>query len=450
MPPLQPVNDVAVVPVHVTVPDEPNEIVFAPELNLSVAATEIVALGKVTAALSVVARRGGTVRRQGDRDRRRRVIGESRPAVELPAELVERDPCILLSVRAPCLVGLRLHRGREELRDPDKDDSDDREHDEHLRKREAVLRFRGSPGMQPRAPERDTCSRRRALAASGDAEIVVQAQRVSVGRPPPPRARPPSPLPRSPGRACSLSARPSAIMKSCRLGAAAAAVSSSTSPLTTRSINAFVSVCISKNAPSAIASGMNSGLFSRISSWMRLFVTITSTAATRPPSARGRSRCEMTPLQHAGQDRAHLRLLDRREELDQAAERLGRVDRVHRREHEVAGLRGLQRRLGGLGVAKLADQDHVRVLAQRAPERLVERVGVDPDLALVDDAGRVVVQDLDRVLDRDDVLPARAVDVADHRGERGRLPGAGGAGDEDQPAVLLGRASRRPAAGAGS
>ena len=84
--------------------------------------------------------------------------------MELPAELVERDPCILLSVHAPCLVGLRLQRGREELRDPDEDDSDDREHHEHLRKREAVLRFRGSPDMQPRAPLRDTCSGRRPLA----------------------------------------------------------------------------------------------------------------------------------------------------------------------------------------------------------------------------------------------------------------------------------------------
>jgi hypothetical protein len=69
--------------------------------------------------------------------------------VELPAELVERDPRILLSVHAPCLVGLRLQRGREELRDPDKDDSDDREHHEQLRKREAVLRIRDSPDMQP-------------------------------------------------------------------------------------------------------------------------------------------------------------------------------------------------------------------------------------------------------------------------------------------------------------
>jgi hypothetical protein len=54
VPPLQPVKDVPVVPVHVTVPEEPNEIVFAPELNLSVAAAGIVAAGNVTAALSVV------------------------------------------------------------------------------------------------------------------------------------------------------------------------------------------------------------------------------------------------------------------------------------------------------------------------------------------------------------------------------------------------------------
>ena len=134
------------------------------------------------------------------------------------------------------------------------------------------------------------------------------------------------------------------------------------------------------------------------------------------------------------------RLLDRREELDQPADRLGRVDGVHRREDEVARLGCLQRGLGGLAVAQLADQDHVRVLAERAAERLVERLGVEPDLALVDDAALVAVEDLDRVLDRDDVLPARLVDVADDRGERRRLAGAGRAGDEHEPAVLFGEA----------
>ena len=102
----------------------------------------------------------------------------------------------------------------------------------------------------------------------------------------------------------------------------------------------------------------------------------------------------------------------------------------------MAGLGGLQRGLRGLGVAQLADQDHVGVLAQRAAERLVERVGVEPDLALVDDAADVLVEDLDRILDRDDVLLARAVDVIDHRRERRRLSGAGRAGDEHEAAVL--------------
>ena len=61
----------------------------------------------------------------------------------------------------------------------------------------------------------------------------------------------------------------------------------------------------------------------------------------------------------------------------------------------------------GLGVAELADQDHVRVLAQHAAQRLAEARGVETDLALVDDAAAVGVQDLDRVLDRDDVLAPR-------------------------------------------
>jgi len=54
VPPLQPVNEVAVVPVHVTVPDEPNEIVFVPALKRCVPATGTVAFGRVTLELKVV------------------------------------------------------------------------------------------------------------------------------------------------------------------------------------------------------------------------------------------------------------------------------------------------------------------------------------------------------------------------------------------------------------
>ena len=79
----------------------------------------------------------------------------------------------------------------------------------------------------------------------------------------------------------------------------------------------------------------------------------------------------------------------------------------------MARLRGLERDLSRLGVAKLADEDDVRVLAQHAPERLAEVLRVDADLPLVDDAALVVVEQLDRVLDGHDVLRPRLVDVVD-------------------------------------
>ena len=145
-------------------------------------------------------------------------------------------------------------------------------------------------------------------------------------------------------------------------------------------------------------------------------------------------------LQRAGDHRARLRLLVGREEVDDAVDRLRGVDRVQRREHEVAGLGGGQRRVDRLLVAHLADEDDVRVLAQDAAQRALEGAGVHADLALVDDRVAVAVQELDRVLDRDDVLVHRPVHVVDHRRERGRLAGAGGAGEQDDAALLLGEA----------
>ena len=179
-------------------------------------------------------------------------------------------------------------------------------------------------------------------------------------------------------------------------------------------------VCISKKPPSATASEISSVRSSWIRSEMRAFVTMTSTAAIRPPPTRGSSRWLTTP-ENAREHRANLLLLAGREELDHPADRLGGVDRVHRREDEVAGLGRLKRGLRGLRVAELADQDHVRILTEHPAESLGEVVGVEPDLALVDDAVAIGVQDLDRILDRHDVLVARTVDVVDHRREGRRL-----------------------------
>ncbi len=63
--------------------------------------------------------------------------------------------------------------------------------------------------------------------------------------------------------------------------------------------------------------------------------------------------------------------------------------------------------------------------------------GALSDLALVDDALLVAVQELDRVLDREDVLGPVPVDLVDQRCEGRRLTGAGRPGDEDDPARLL-------------
>ena len=71
--------------------------------------------------------------------------------------------------------------------------------------------------------------------------------------------------------------------------------------------------------------------------------------------------------QNTGEDRADLPLLRLLEELDIAGNRLGGVDRVHRRHDQMPRLGRLHGGLGRLAVAELADQDHVRVLAQGAP-----------------------------------------------------------------------------------
>ncbi len=149
----------------------------------------------------------------------------------------------------------------------------------------------------------------------------------------------------------------------------------------------------------------------------------------------------MMPAQGPGEHRPHLLLLVQREEADRAVDRLGRVEGVHRGEDQVAGLGRAERRLHGDQVADLPDHDHVRVLAQDAPQGAGERVGVEAHLALVDQRAAVHVEHLDRVLDRHHVLVGGPVDPVDHRGERGALARSRRAGDEDDPALLVGQAA---------
>ena len=117
----------------------------------------------------------------------------------------------------------------------------------------------------------------------------------------------------------------------------------------------------------------------------------------------------------------------------------GRAVGVHGAEDEHAEARELERELHRLVAAELADQDHVGVLAAGAADgarRSSTRAA--PTSRWVTCAFARLVHELDRILDREDVAGARAVDVVDHRRERGRLAGAGRPGDEHEARAALG------------
>ena len=69
----------------------------------------------------------------------------------------------------------------------------------------------------------------------------------------------------------------------------------------------------------------------------------------------------------------------------------------------------------GFAVADLADKNHVGRLAQGVFQRGHPAFGVDADFALGDDAVFVLVNELNRVFDGDDVVESVFVAVVDER-----------------------------------
>src|SRR5512133_1256946 len=115
--------------------------------------------------------------------------------------------------------------------------------------------------------------------------------------------------------------------------------------------------------------------------------------------------------------------------LDEARDGAGGVVGVDRGEDEVAGQRGLDRDLGRLEVADLADHDDVGVLPEERPQPVREG---ELDLRVHLDLADALERDLDGVLDREDVQ-VRRVDLGEGAVEGRGLAGAGGAGDEHDP-----------------
>ena len=148
-----------------------------------------------------------------------------------------------------------------------------------------------------------------------------------------------------------------------------------------------------------------------------------------------------------GELRADLVLLVGRKDVDDAVDRALGAGGVQRAEHDVAGFGGADGGFDRGQVAQLTHQDHVGILPQGTAQRLGEAGHVDADLALVDRRLLVGVIELDRVLDRDDVVIEVLVQVVDHAGQRGALARAGRPGDQKQTAGPLNQshAGRRQA-----
>ena len=145
------------------------------------------------------------------------------------------------------------------------------------------------------------------------------------------------------------------------------------------------------------------------------------------------------PLEHERQLSPDLRLLMRRKHVDDAVNRLRRRVRVQRAERQVACLGDPKRRLGGFEVAQLADENDVRILAQRRTERFGKSMRVGMHLSLIDEAAFVLMDVLDRIFDRENVLVALVVDFVEHGGERGRLAATGWPCHKHEPARPLGQ-----------
>ncbi len=69
-------------------------------------------------------------------------------------------------------------------------------------------------------------------------------------------------------------------------------------------------------------------------------------------------------------------------------------------------------------VPQFTDEDHVWILTQCASDGFGEGGNVHADFALIDRRLLVVVVELDRIFNRDDVMVDRFIDVVDHAGQR--------------------------------
>ena len=90
-----------------------------------------------------------------------------------------------------------------------------------------------------------------------------------------------------------------------------------------------------------------------------------------------------------------------------------------------------------LKVTHLTHQNHIRILTKRRPQGIGITLGVQPDLSLIDHSHLVLMQILDRILQRDDMGVSVIVYLIYDGCQRGGLTASGRTRHKDQPSLTL-------------
>ncbi len=162
-----------------------------------------------------------------------------------------------------------------------------------------------------------------------------------------------------------------------------------------------------------------------------------------PAPLLGQQALADNPADRVGEPDPDLGLLFGGEHADDTVDRLSGVNRVEGAHDEMPRLRSGEADLDRFPVPHLADEDDLRRLAERGAQPAREGVEVVPHLPLVEGGHLVRMGEFDRVLEGHDVDRFVFVDLVEERGERRRFAASRGAGDQDDPVLLLGHLVER-------
>ena len=99
----------------------------------------------------------------------------------------------------------------------------------------------------------------------------------------------------------------------------------------------------------------------------------------------------------------------------------------------MSGFGGLKRKFHRFPIFQLSNRDHIRRLPEGRAYGLRNARCVTVQLSLMNRGQFVIVQELDRVLNGNDVASLRLVDVIEERREGGRLARSARTRNQDQP-----------------